>query len=77
MRFLDRRHGATVRLRRFYALFFIQLGTRRVRLAGVTEHPSGTWTTQQARNLMIDSCGRQRPMGFLIHDRDAKFSAAF
>ena len=67
----------TVWLRRFYVLFFIELGTRRVHLAGVTENPSGTWTTQQARNLMIDSCGRERPVRFLIHDRDAKFSAAF
>ena len=67
----------TVWLRRFYVLFFIELGTRRVRLAGVTENPSGTWTTQQARNLMVDSCARERPRRFLIHDRDAKFSAAF
>jgi transposase InsO family protein len=67
----------TVWLRRFYVLFFIQLGTRRVRLAGVTEHPSGTWITQQARNLMIDSRGREHPARFLIRDRDAKFSAAF
>src|SRR5207244_1462368 len=64
----------TVALRRFYVLFFIELHTRRVRLAGATEHPSGTWTTQQARNLMIDSCGREPPVRFLIHDRDAKFS---
>ena len=67
----------TVWLRRFYVLFFIELGTRRVRLAGATEHPSGTWTTQQARNLMIESCGREPPARLLIHDRDAKFSAAF
>ena len=67
----------SVWLRRFYVLFFIELGTRRVHLAGVTENPSATWTTQQARNLMIDRCGRERPMRFLIHDRDAKFSAAF
>jgi transposase InsO family protein len=58
-------------------LFFIELHTRRVHLAGATANPSGTWTTQQARNLMIDSCARERPMRFLIHDRDAKFSGAF
>ncbi|MGA2320721.1 MAG: integrase core domain-containing protein [Solirubrobacteraceae bacterium] len=67
----------TVWLRRFYVLFFIEVGTRRVHLAGVTENPSGIWTTQQARNLMIDSCGPTWPVRFLIHDRDAKFSAAF
>jgi putative transposase len=67
----------TVRLRRFYVLFFIELHTRRVYLAGSTENPSGTWVTQQARNLMIDSCAQERPVRFLIHDRDAKFSTAF
>ena len=44
----------------FHVLFFIEIGTRRVRLAGVTENPSGQWTTQQARNLMIDICGRSK-----------------
>ena len=67
----------SVWLRRFYVLFFIELATRRVHLAGVTANPSGPWTTQQARNLMIDRCARARPMRFLIHDRDAKFSTAF
>ncbi len=67
----------TVRLRRFYVLFFIELGTRRVHLAGATAKPSGAWTTQQARNLMIGGCAREQPVRFLIHDRDAKFSAAF
>jgi putative transposase len=67
----------TVWLRRFYVLFFIEIGTRRVHLAGVTENPNGPWTTQQARNLTIDRCGPEWPVRFLIHDRDAKFSAAF
>jgi putative transposase len=67
----------TVWLRRLYVLFFIELHTRRVHLGGATENPSGTWTSQQARNLMIDSPSRERPLRFLIHDRDAKFSAAF
>jgi putative transposase len=67
----------TVWLRRFYVLFFIEIGTRRVHLAGVTENPSGTWTTQQVRNLIIDGCDREQPMRFLIHDRDTKFSSAF
>jgi len=67
----------TVWLRRFYVLFFIEIGTRRVHLAGTTANPSGTWTTQQTRNLMIDTCAREQPVRLLIHDRDAKFSATF
>jgi putative transposase len=41
----------TVSLRRRYVLFFIELGSRRVHLAGCTANPSGAWVTQQARQL--------------------------
>jgi putative transposase len=67
----------TVSLRRLYVLFFIELESRRVWLAGCTHNPNGMWTAQQARNLVIDCGARERPTRFLIHDRDAKFSAAF
>jgi transposase InsO family protein len=67
----------TVGLRRLYVLFFIELHSRRVRLAGCTTNPSGSWVTQQARNLAIDLGDRDRPPRFLVHDRDTKFSAAF
>jgi putative transposase len=67
----------TVSLRRFYVLFLIELHTRRVQLGGITANPSGTWVTQQARNLMIEGWGFERPLRFLIRDREAKFSAAF
>jgi putative transposase len=66
----------TVWLRRLYVLFFIELGTRRVHLAGVTTHPNGTWVSQQARNLLLPAEGRRRPR-FLLRDRDAKFTRAF
>jgi putative transposase len=65
----------TISLRRFYVLFFIELESRRVHLAGCTTHPTGAWVTQQARNLSFT--GRFERMRFLIHDRDSKFSRAF
>jgi putative transposase len=67
----------TVWLTRIYVLFFIELGSRRVHLAGCTDHPDGRWVAQHARNLTMTLTERQRPVRFLIHDRDAKFSAAF
>jgi putative transposase len=67
----------TVWLRRLYVLFFIELDTRRVHLAGVTANPDGTWVAQQARNLLLALEGRNRRIRFLLRDRDAKFSRAF
>src|SRR5215218_4097453 len=65
----------TISLRRFYVLFFIELESRRVHLAGCTTNPTGAWVTQQARNLSFT--GIFERIRFLIHDRDSKFSAAF
>ena len=67
----------TATLRRIYVLFFIELDTRRVHLAGCTANPDRSWVAQQARNLAVDLGGRAFPLRFLIRDRDSKFSAAF
>lgn len=64
----------TVWLRTLYVLFFIDLSSRRVHLAGVSAHPRSEWVTQQARNLASEGLGEIR---FLIRDRDAKFSGPF
>src|SRR5262245_27902177 len=65
----------TLTLRRYYVLFFIELASRRVHLAGCTTNPTGGWVTQQARNLSFP--GVLDRTQFLIHDRDSKFSATF
>jgi putative transposase len=60
-----------------YVLFFIELSTRRVHLAGCTTNPDSAWVIQQARNLCFSFDERTSAVRFLIHDRDSKFSGAF
>ena len=67
----------TAFLRTIYALFFIELGSRRVHLAGCTAHPTAAWVSQQARNLCWTLQEQGNACRFLIHDRDAKFPPAF
>ncbi|MEV1004054.1 hypothetical protein [Nonomuraea sp. NPDC050202] len=58
-------------------LIFIQHGTRRLHLVGVTPHPTGAWAVQQARNLVMDLRDRIAGLRFVIHDRDPLFTLAF
>ncbi len=63
----------TLWLKTLYVLFFIELGTRRVHLAGCTATPTAAWVTHQARQMRWQIHDGTGPMRFLIHDRDAKF----
>jgi putative transposase len=67
----------TVLLKRLYVLVFIEHGTRRLHLGGVTAHPTGAWAVQQARNLAMGLGDRIDTLRFLIHDRDPLFTTAF
>jgi putative transposase len=67
----------TVLLRRIYALIVIEHGTHRVHLAGITASPDGSWTTQAARNLLMDLGQRMASPKFLIRDRAGQFTSSF
>jgi putative transposase len=58
-------------------LFFSELGTRRVHLAGVTASPNGDWVAQQARNLLLVLEEQGRRLCFVLRDRDAKVTRRF
>ena len=67
----------TLFLKTLYVLFFIELGTRRVHVAGVSANPDSAWVTQQARNLSYDLADRDARVRFLIRDRDSKYTSSF
>ena len=67
----------TISLQRLYVLFFIELGSRRVHMAGCTTNPTGPWVTQQARQFAWTLQERPGSFRFLIRDRDTKFTRDF
>jgi hypothetical protein len=67
----------TVSLKQLYVPFVIELSTRQVHILGVTDHPTGVFVTQVARNLVGDLVDSGRSIKFLIRDRDTKFTTSF
>jgi integrase len=66
----------TIWLRRLYVLFFIELDTRRVHLAGVTANPDAAWVAPQPRNLLLELGEQGRGLRFLLRDRTPSSAAA-
>jgi len=67
------RHG----LQRFVILFFMELSTRKVEIAGIAASPHGLWMSQVGRNLMDAVDGLLNGKRYLIHDRDPWFTTEF
>ena len=67
----------TIWLKTLYVFFIIELGTRRVHLAGITTNPDSDWVVQQARQFVWELEDNEATFRFLIRDRDSKFTDKF
>jgi hypothetical protein len=74
---VDFLHVDTINLKRIYALILLEHRSRRAHLLGVTANPTGPWTTQAARNFLMDSDMNTKGRKFLIRDRGGQFTDAF
>jgi putative transposase len=61
----------------YYVLFFIDVGSRRVSVGGITRHPDSCWMEQVARNATMQDTGYLNGCRYLLHDRDKKFCSGF
>ena len=66
-----------ITLKRSYVFFALEVRNRYLHILGTTSHPTGAWTTQQARNLLMDLDGRAASFRFLVRDRAGQFTTSF
>ncbi len=67
----------TIRLQTLYVFFFIEVGTRRAHLAGITAHPTQAWVSQQARQIVWNLQTQQQTFTHVIRDNDGKYGTVF
>jgi putative transposase len=66
-----------ITLKRIYVFLALEVRSRYVHILGTTSHPTGPWTTQQARNLLVDLNDRRSTFRFLVRDRASQFTTTF
>jgi hypothetical protein len=64
-------------LKTYYVLFFLHLESRRISLAGITQHPDQDWMEQIARNITMEGTGFLAHWRYVLHDRDSKYCPSF